>query len=147
MKDDADAEAARARAAFERVPYAQLLGLELGEVGRGAATVYLDVRDELKQNNHIMHGGATASLIDTAAALAIVTLLEPHETTSTVDLTIHYLRPLTRGRAAAHARVIRAGRRVIIVSVDVLDETETIAATALTTYLRLPVEDRRESSP
>lgn len=128
----------RAHEAFKGVPYAQLLGLVLGEVSHGAATVYLEVRDELMQNNRIMHGGATASLIDTAAALAIVPMLAPGETTTTIDLTIHYLRPLVRGRAAARARVIRAGRRVIVVSIDVHDETETIAATALTTYLRLP---------
>lgn len=139
MTDESLTEALerRAREAFKGVPYAQLLGLELGEVKPGAATVYLEVRDELRQNNRIMHGGATASLIDTAAALAIVPMLAPDETTTTIDLTIHYLRPLLQGRAAAHARVLRAGRRVIVVSIDVLDEAEALAATALTTYLRL----------
>ena len=79
----------------------------------------------------------TASLIDTASAFAILTVLEPSQTTTTVDLTIHYLRPLVKGQAQARARVLRAGRRVIVVAVDVLDEAETLAATALTTYLRL----------
>lgn len=124
--------------AFERVPYAHLLGIEVGEIERGAATLHLTVRDELRQNRGVVHGGATASLVDTASAFAILTLLEPGETTTTIDLTIHYLRPLTGGRATAHATVRRTGRRIITVSVDVLDETKTLVATALTSYLRLP---------
>ena len=95
------------------------------------------MRDELKQNRGVVHGGATASLIDTASAFAILSVLEPDETTTTIDLTIHYLRPLTKGRVTAKAVVRRAGRRVVTVSVDVTDEDENLAATALTTYLRL----------
>ena len=127
----------RIHEAFENVPYAHLLGIEVGELERGAATLHLPVRDELRQNRGVVHGGATASLIDTASAFAILTLLEPGETTTTIDLTIHYLRPLTEGRATARAIVRRAGRRVLTVSVDVLDEAQNLAATAITSYLRL----------
>jgi uncharacterized protein (TIGR00369 family) len=127
----------RIQEAFARVPYAHLLGIEIGELGQGTATLHLPVRDELRQNRGVVHGGATASLIDTASAFAILTLLEPLETTTTIDLTIHYLRPLTAGRATARATVRRAGRRVITVSVDVADEAQALVATALTSYLRL----------
>ena len=127
----------RIQEAFERVPYAHLLGIEIGELKQGSATLHLAVRDELRQNRGVVHGGATASLMDTASAFAIITLLEPHETTTTIDLTIHYLRPLTGGRATARASVRRAGRRVITVSVDVMDDAQNLVATALTTYLRL----------
>ena len=139
MKNPAltDAQKKRIQEALQKVPFAQLLGLELAEIERGTATFHLSVRDELKQNKGLLHGGVIASLIDTAAAFAAVTLLEPGQSTTTVDLTIHYLRPLTEGRASAHARVLRAGRRMLVISVDVLDETEALAATALTSYLRL----------
>jgi uncharacterized protein (TIGR00369 family) len=127
----------RIHEAFERVPYARLLGIEVGELSRGEATLHLPVRDELKQNLGVVHGGATASLIDTASAFAILTLLKEGETTTTIDLTIHYLRPLTEGRATAKASVRKAGRRVLTVSVDVSDEAGNLAATAVTAYLRL----------
>ena len=130
-------ELSRVHAAFARVPYAQLIGIEVGEIRRGAAKLHLTVRDELRQNRGVVHGGATASLIDTASAFAILSLLEPEETTTTIDLTIHYLRPLNSGRATAHAIVRRAGRRVLTVSVDVTDDSQTLVATALTSYLRL----------
>lgn len=130
-------EIRRVHEAFERVPYARLIGIEVGQLERGAATLHLSVRDELKQNLGVVHGGATASLIDTASAFAILTLLKPGETTTTIDLTIHFLRPLTEGFATARATVRRAGRRVLTVSVDVLDEGQKLVATAVTSYLRL----------
>jgi uncharacterized protein (TIGR00369 family) len=130
-------EEGRIREAFKHVPFAHLLGIELGEMRRGAATLYLEVRDELRQNNGVVHGGVLASLMDTAAAFALLTLLESNQTSTTVDLTVHYLRPLFKGRATAEARVLRAGRRIITTRVDVLDETKTLAATALTSFIRL----------
>ncbi|HEX8888967.1 MAG TPA: PaaI family thioesterase [Pyrinomonadaceae bacterium] len=127
----------RIREAFRAVPFARFLGIELGEMKRGEAKLHLEMRDELLRNNGVAHGGVVASLADTAAAFAILTLLEPHETTTTIDLTIHYLRPLLTGRATANARVVRAGRRVLVISVEVTDETETLTATALTSFIEL----------
>ena len=132
-----DAERQRIQEAFESVPFAHLIGIELGEFERGAATLHLAVRDALRQNRGVVHGGVTASLIDTASAFAILTLLEPAQSTTTVDLTIHYLRPIWEGRITARARVLRAGRRLVAVTVDVSDEAGTLVATALTSYLRL----------
>ena len=96
----------------------------------------LPIREEHKQNNAIVHGGAIASLIDSAMAFAIIPLLAENERTTTVDLTIHYLRPLSEGVAKATARVVRAGRRIVVVSAEVLDHQERLAATAISTYLR-----------
>src|SRR5262249_53127941 len=97
----------RARAAFASVPYAKFLGLELGEISEGEVTIHLDVRDELKQNQGVVHGGAIASLIDTASAFAVLTQIEVDERVTTTDLTIHYLRPITTGRMTAKARIVR----------------------------------------
>ena len=127
----------RIREAFRGVPFARFLGIELGEMKRGAATLHLEIRDELRRNNGFTHGGVVASLADTAAAFASLTLLEPSEITTTIDLTIHYLRPLVKGRATAEARVVRAGRRVLVISVDVLDDAKVLAATALTSFIKL----------
>jgi len=131
------ARLARAREAFASVPYAKLLGLELGEVRRGQATILLTVRDDLKQYQGVVHGGAVASLIDTAAAFAVVTELEAGERVTTTDLTIHYLRPVSSGRVSATARIVRGGRRLFVLSVDVTNDQEALLATAVTTYIRL----------
>ena len=127
-------EAARLRAAFAQVSYARLLGLELTATERGTAVLSLAVRPELTRMEGIMHGGALASLVDTASAFAVLSLLAPTEQTVTVDLTLHFLRPVRAGRVAAHARVLRAGRRLVTVAVEVKDDAEELVATALTTY-------------
>lgn len=127
----------RIREAFASVPYAKLIGLELGEMRPGEANLYLDIRDELKQNQGVVHGGAVASLIDTAAAFAVVTRLETGERVTTTDLTIHYLRPITFGRLTATARIVRGGRRLFVLSVEVRDDQRVLVATAVTSYLKL----------
>jgi uncharacterized protein (TIGR00369 family) len=127
----------RAREAFAGVPYAKLLGLELGEVALGEATIYLTVRDELKQYQGAVHGGAVASLIDTASAFAVLTQIEVDERVTTTDLTIHYLRPITEGRMAATARIVRGGRRLFVLSVEVQNDRNVLVATAVTTYIKI----------
>ena len=127
----------RAREAFASVPYAKLLGLELGEMRRGQATIHLTVRDELKQNQGIVHGGAVASLIDMAAAFAVVTEIEAGERVTTTDLTIHYLRPVSSGRLSATARIVRGGRRLFVLSVEVTNDRQALLATAVTSYIKL----------
>ncbi len=127
----------RIHEAFASVPYAKLIGLELGEMKPGEATLHLDIRDELKQNQGVAHGGAVASLIDTAAAFAVVTLLEPGERVTTTDLTIHYLRPITSGRLTATARIVRGGRRLFVLAVQVTNDHDVLVATAVTGYIKL----------
>lgn len=122
---------------LDNVPFAKLLGIELESSEPGHAVLSMKIRHELKQNHGVAHGGSVAAVIDSAMAIAIMPLLAENERTTTVDLTIHYLRPLTEGTARASARVVRAGRRVITVSAELFDHQEKLAATAISTYLRL----------
>jgi len=122
---------------LDDIPFAKLLGIEVESVEPGLAVLSMKMREELKRNGDIAHGGAVATLIDSAMAFAIMPLLAENERSITVDLTIHYLRPVSEGSARATARVVRAGRRVITVSAELFDSQEKLAATALSTYLRL----------
>jgi uncharacterized protein (TIGR00369 family) len=129
-------ETARLRETFAQVPYVRLLGLEFVRAERGAATFALEVREELTRMGGIAHGGALASLLDTAAACAVHTLLDPAARTVTVDLTVHFLRPVSAGRVRARARVLREGRRILIISAEATDQNGLLVATAITTYVR-----------
>ena len=122
---------------LDHVPFARLLGIEVDSVEPGHAVLSMKLRDDLMRNNGIAHGGAIATLIDSAMAIAIMALLEENERTVTVDLTIHYLRPISEGTARASARVVRAGRRVITVSAELFGDDGKLAATAISTYLRM----------
>jgi len=122
---------------LDHVPFAKLLGIEVDSVEPGHAVLSMKLRDDLMRNNGIAHGGAIATLIDSAMAIAIMALLEENERTVTVDLTIHYLRAISEGTTRASARVVRAGRRVITVSAELFDHNEKLSATAISTYLRM----------
>ena len=132
-----EAQRQRVERALDMVAFARLLGIKFESAEPGHAVLTLPIREEHKQNHGVVHGGAIASLIDSAMAFAIIPLLAEKEHTTTVDLTIHYLRPLTEGVAKSSARVVRAGRRVITVSAEVFDHKDRLVATALSTYLRL----------
>ena len=132
-----EARIVRARQAFASVPYAKFLGLELGDIQPDEVSIHLNVHTQLKQNQGVVHGGVIASLIDTASAFVVLTHIEPEERVTTTDLTIHYLRPVTEGRMTATARIVRPGRRLFVLSVEVTDSKGTLVATAVTTYIRL----------
>lgn len=130
------AEIKSLRKSLQLVPFAQLLGLKFVRVERGAVTIRLGVRDDLKQNNGTLHGGALATLLDTASAFAVITLLSDGETTATVNLSVSYLQSIKRGQVIAAARVLKAGRRLLSVAVDVKDTQGRLLATALSTFVR-----------
>jgi uncharacterized protein (TIGR00369 family) len=121
---------------LDHVPFAKLVGIEVDSVEPGHAVLSMKLRDDLMRNNGIAHGGAIATLIDSAMAIAIMAMIEENERTVTVDLTIHYLRPLSEGTAKASARVVRAGKRVITVSAELFGGDGKLSATAISTYLR-----------
>jgi len=135
-RESEDSRLSRVRAAFASVAYAKFLGLELCETADGQIAICLDVRDELKQNHSVVHGGAIASLIDTASAFAILAVLKPDEKVTTTDLTIHYLRPVTSGRMVALAKILREGKRRFVVSVEV-ENNGALIASAITGYVRI----------
>lgn len=128
----------KAQAVFREIPYIRLLGMELIDLRDGEAVLRLKMRDELRQPHGLLHGGATASLIDTATAFAVITKLEPDEKASTVDLTVHYLRPVIDETILCTARVVKAGRRLLTVSADVVSsDKEKLVATAISTYSKI----------
>ena len=122
---------------LSKVPFAAVLGISIVCVRPGKAVLSLEVRDDLKQNQGIVHGGAIASLIDTAAAIAVATVMEDGETSSTVDLTVHYLRSLSSGKVEAHASIQREGRNIIVISVDVQHESSEKVAMGTLSFLRV----------
>jgi acyl-CoA thioesterase len=136
-KEIDDAQKQIARDVFAKVPYLKLIGMELVDLKPSEAIIRLKMRDELRQPHGLLHGGATASVIDTAMAFAVVTRLAENETASTVDLTVHYLRPVTVGAIVCTAKVVRAGKRLLTVSAEVFNDEEKLIATALSTYTKV----------
>lgn len=127
----------RAAESIKQIPYPRLLGFELIDLKFGEATLKVKMRDELRQPYGVLHGGATASLIDTAMAFACISCLPEGEKTTTIDLTVHYLRPVTEGEVFCTAKVVRAGKRILTVSAEVTNEEGKLVATSLSTYTKI----------
>lgn len=86
-----------------------------------SAVVEIDVSDENTNGAGGLQGGMVATLVDCAAGQAIRQHVDGGVNFTTRDLTVHYLAPLSRGPARALARVRRAGKRSIVIQVDVVD--------------------------
>ncbi|MCU1288668.1 MAG: hypothetical protein JWN60_897 [Acidobacteria bacterium] len=132
-----EAQKTRAAASLQNNPFAKLIGMKLIDLKPEQATIVIEMRDELRQPHGILHGGVTATLIDTAMAYAVITCLEEKEKAATVDLTIHYLRPHAEGAFSCTAKIVRAGKRLLTVSAEVVNEQGKQIATALSTYSKL----------
>jgi len=122
---------------IKQIPYPSFIGIELVDLKFGEATLKLKMRDELRQPYGFLHGGATASLIDTTTAFACISCLNKGEQTMTIDLTVHYLRPHKDGEIFCNAKVVRNGKRIQTVSAEVVNEEGKLLATAISTYTKI----------
>lgn len=127
----------RARRALEGLPFAQLIGMRLVALEMDEATIAVKMRDDLRQPSGVLHGGVTATLMDTAMAFAVRTRLPIEAATATIDLTVHYLRPLTEGTATCVAKNVRSGKRIFTVSAEIFNDEGKLIATGLSTYTRV----------
>ena len=125
------------RKKFETNHFPRMLGMELDTLESGRAVLGVTIRKELLQLQGVMHGGAIASLIDTAVAFAIASVSLPNDRFTTVELKVNYLSAIREGRVTADAKLIRDGRRIIVAECDVHDAARRLAAKGLITYIRL----------
>ena len=113
------------------------LGLVLSRRHRDGVSVTLKVRPDLLNSTGVMHGGVIASLADEAAWYAIKHHFEQERPCTTTELKINYLRPIAGKKAIGRAFMLRAGKTLCVIRVDIFDEKRRLAATSIVTYLLL----------
>ncbi|MBC2908138.1 PaaI family thioesterase, partial [Streptomyces cupreus] len=113
-----DLDLASARKVLAAQPFSTLLGARLTAFGKGAATLELDIRDELLQQYGYVHGGVLGYAADNASAFAAGTVAGARLTTS--GLTLDFLRPAKGELLRAHAEVVRAGRTRVVCRCDLI---------------------------
>ncbi|MFJ9665188.1 PaaI family thioesterase [Streptomyces sp. NPDC101219] len=126
-----------ARHVLDSQPFSRLVGARVTAFGDGGATLEIDVREELHQQNGFLHGGVVSYAADNALTFAGGTVLGPHVLTG--GFSIQYLRPATGRTLRARAEVVHAGRRRAVVRCDLStvdgDGAETLCAVAEGTVL------------
>ncbi len=115
---------------YAQVPIADHLGFRLVAAEPGKVT--LRGRPDERSFNLLksVHGGWTASILDTALALSNLTLLGEHQTFTTLDIAINYLRPVTldSGEITAVGTVIQSGRKVAYCEARMTDQNGKLLA-------------------
>lgn len=86
-------------------PFGRLLHMKIIEANNGRALLTMPFMVEFAQGSGLMHGGALVSLADTAAVMAIKSLVSPDTYFATISLETTFLYPVKSGSVAAKARV------------------------------------------
>jgi uncharacterized protein (TIGR00369 family) len=108
------------RAWIEKSGYSAALGVELVELSSEAARLRLPFREENSNPGKALHGGCAASLgVIGAHAVARAALSEASGPWHTAALQIEYLAAAIDEDVAAHARLLRRGKEMCFVEIDV----------------------------
>jgi uncharacterized protein (TIGR00369 family) len=130
MINDHDTALSRLREEMGRPPFHRILQPQAIDVDPeiGTVTIALKYRDELARapNEKVFHGGVIATLIDLAGHAAVAVKIG--KMAPTIDLRIDYLRPSGSESLIARARLLKTGRTVATVDVDITDEEGRVVA-------------------
>jgi uncharacterized protein (TIGR00369 family) len=124
------------RAFVPASPFSRRLGLEIERLDASGCEMRLPFDDELATFGDTVHGGAIATLIDTAGMTAAWGDEAQTEAPAgaTVSMAVDYVAAARGTDLVARARVVRRGRSLCFVTVEVVDDDERVVATGLVTH-------------
>ncbi|MWV14530.1 thioesterase family protein [Pseudomonas sp. L-22-4S-12] len=135
---------------FQRIPFNQVLGIQLDELAVDKVVMSLPMKPELIGNfvHGILHGGVISSLLDVAGgAMALIGAFERHQhlptsermarlsKLGTIDLRVDYLRPGRGQSFTATAVLLRSGNKVAVVRTELHSDDGSLVAVGTGTYL------------
>ena len=116
----------RIRNSFDRQTMMRTLGASLSRIAPGEVVITAPILPTSLQQQGAGHAGLTFSIGDSAAGYAALSLMPEDAEVMTVEMKINLMSPALGDRLIAEGRVIRPGRRVIVVAADVWAETGEI---------------------
>ena len=132
-------ESGRERAILERIgriPIVTTLRMRFDEFAEGYCKATVPRERRYDGVYESFHGGLLMTVADSIACFAIMTLTGPDELLTTTDVNIRFLAPCLTDVTAA-ARVIKLGRTLCPVAVDLFDADDRHLAVAQVNYFRL----------
>jgi uncharacterized protein (TIGR00369 family) len=96
------------------------LGVRLVSVAAGRVELVLPYSDQVTQQQGSFHGGAIGALADIAGGYAALTVAPEGMEVVTIEYKINFLNSLQGGNIHAVGQVIKAGKRVIVTSAEVV---------------------------
>ena len=110
----------RIETSFLRQGMMQHLHAKLLRVEFGLCEVMLPYSERVTQQQGGFHGGAMGALADIAGGYAALTAAPPDMEVTTVEYKINFLASFTAGELRATGRVIKAGKRIIVATAEVM---------------------------
>jgi uncharacterized protein (TIGR00369 family) len=142
MPDKPTVDLAALREFFLRIPLVHALRYRLDDLKPGEAAVTAPYTPDHDGIFHSFHGGLLMTLADTTACAAILSLTGSDQVMTTTDMNIRFLAPCNSD-ATARARVIKFGRTIVPIHVDLFDANGKHVALAQVTYMRLEKMPKR----
>lgn len=123
-------------------PFHQLIGIELEERAAGYARVRLPASERIRGGvAGSIHGGVLSALADVVTLAAMGTVFTERERAAgTAELSVSYLRPALGAYVIAEGRVLKKGRTLAVVDVDMSDPDGKLVAKARVSYALRPAE-------
>jgi uncharacterized protein (TIGR00369 family) len=109
---------------IDTAPFGRLLHMEIVETHDGTAVLSMPFLFDFAQGSGLMHGGALVSLADTAAVMAIKSLVPPGTHFATVSLKTTFLFPVKFGIVTAKARVTSRRKNHLYALVTVFNQED-----------------------
>jgi len=111
---------ARVLASLERQGLMRHLEVSLLRVEPGLCELALPYSGKVTQQQDGFHGGAIGALADIAGGYAGLTLAPEGMEVTTVEYKINFLAAFQGGELRATGRVVKAGRRIIVTTAEVV---------------------------
>lgn len=95
------------------------IGITVEQVRPGSVDLRLEAGSDHANLLGTVHGGVLATLLDTAAGLAVRSAIPPGSRHVSVNLDVQFLAPADMGTLLATGHVVRMGRRIAFAEADV----------------------------
>lgn len=132
---------ARLRASFEAQGMMRTIKASMTSAERGRVAIEAPVTPQTSQQHGFGHAALAFAIGDSAAGYAALSVMEEGDEVLTVEMKINLLAPARGPVLRAEGRVIRAGRRLVVVSAEVAD-THGAVAVLQGTMIPVPANPR-----
>lgn len=109
----------RIRSSFARQSMMQTLGAEIASVSTGEVVITAPILPGSRQQHDVAHAALSFAIGDTAAGYAALTVMPEDHEVMTTEMKINLLAPGAGDMLRATGRVIKPGRRLVIVTAEV----------------------------
>jgi uncharacterized protein (TIGR00369 family) len=120
----------------EEIPIVKTLQLKILSLSDGYCELVVPRKLKYDGVFKSFHGGLLMTIADSAACFAIFTKTGPEVRLTTTDMNIRFLAPCLSD-VTAKAKVIKLGRTMVPVSVDLFDSSKRHVAVAQVNYMLL----------